>query len=623
MFVRRTNTSQMSPWWDQKSDPQGSAMCERTRGNSRKVRVTYPRHGDYKETIEQERSVQYRDWTKEDATFSSRTKMSQGQKPTTGDDLMKFMVDFRDTMEKKIEAVSGEIDVKLEGKMKTINDGMIDIIKEVKSNDKKQAAASMELARRIDLMEVDMKRIKFSRMRSDSLHDKGDGEKMNGRRRTETQKTKDRMNDRHVEEVSDKEVEVENEDYEPMRKEKSWAEEMEEEIRNGGRENPLRNDDKEQWTNKVRKPSSWATELNGEIKLAAEKTGRMEKVTRKMIREEKAVKRLEEHACKRTAVNTPKHWFGDSEDSSEDTSEDDDTWNKVSREEKNREKKRRNRIRKSEKKAEVSKKARNMAGLGPITNKEIEEQRAAVGGDYELAKIKAAKEHLSYYYRYNKEELEDLEILETKRTNKDEILYIAVRDQRDIGDIYARKAECQQDETIVKNYIPPQFFARFSALNELCKDRRQEDDSLKTQLRFGDRDIEVLTKEKGSEDPFRVTKLQEFIGDRTVPEFDFSLKWRAQNDRPPRRRVTSNGGGSDKEDRQNQRPVKGKDWTRRPTETNRITRQHSIEVEEVRNKRSKRGTTEDNLEKDIEYIMNETTDATAKQNENEMNDETL
>ena len=72
-------------------------------------------------------------------------------------------------------------------------------------------------------------------------------------------------------------------------------------------------------------------------------------------------------------------------------------------------------------------------------------------GDYEKAKRWAVKQHLAYHYRYNQRELDKLNILETKRMRKDDIIYIAVDNVRDIGDIYARKAECRSDKTVVKS----------------------------------------------------------------------------------------------------------------------------------------------------------------------------
>ena len=62
---------------------------------------------------------------------------------------------------------------------------------------------------------------------------------------------------------------------------------------------------------------------------------------------------------------------------------------------------------------------------------------------------------------------------------------------------------------------------------------------MKTQLRFGDRDLEILTKEKGGEEPFCKVSLRDFLGRDNIPDFDHSVKWKVQVDRPPRRRVAS------------------------------------------------------------------------------------
>ena len=193
------------------------------------------------------------------------------------------------------------------------------------------------------------------------------------------------------------------------------------------------------------------------------------------------------------------------------------------------------------------------------------------------AKVSAVKAHLAYHYEYNQEELDSLTIIKTKRTNKDDIVYIAVEDVRDIADIYGRKAECRSDDTIVKNYIPPQFFARYSALNKICQQRREEDDSLKTQMRFGDGDLKILTEVEGGEEPFRHLDMNMFLAGDKLPDFDHTLKWRVQSDRPPRRRV----GSRDEE------PANWHARVRDPAMQNGMRRQHS-EKEEEQSKKQRR-----------------------------------
>ena len=209
-----------------------------------------------------------------------------------------------------------------------------------------------------------------------------------------------------------------------------------------------------------------------------------------------ARQREKEHNCKKLKVSKIHHWFGSS--SSEDTeNEQDENWSKVEREQDNLNKKKRRKERLENKKAELTIKARRMAGIGPISSQEIDRQKLKTR-NYEQAKSWAVKAHLEKHYRYDLEELKNLEILETKRNAKEEIIYIAVADERDIKDIYSRKAECRSDDTIVRSFIPPQYWDRFAALNRICTQRRTQDALLKTQIRFGTRDLIVLTKEKGA-----------------------------------------------------------------------------------------------------------------------------
>ena len=98
------------------------------------------------------------------------------------------------------------------------------------------------------------------------------------------------------------------------------------------------------------------------------------------------------------------------------------------------------------------------------------------------AKVGVVREHLRRYYNYNEDELDVINIEETKyNSNGDGIIYIAMTDKEDIRDIYRRKAECKRDEVYLKNFTPPQIFKRFVALNKLCSDIRQLDRKLKTQ----------------------------------------------------------------------------------------------------------------------------------------------
>ena len=267
----------------------------------------------------------------------------------------------------------------------------------------------------------------------------------------------------------------------------SWAEELEKTIRNKGMTSEKDEDDRNQWAGGKRLPSEWANGLTGQVREAADKSGRRrhKEEGKGMEGGRLAAERMDGvHKCRKSKTEKVHHWFGES--ASEESSSESDTgsseydeneenWSKIERNKKKYERRKRSRDRKEKKMAEVASKARRMAGVGPITDHEIDLQRKKTK-NYEMAKVWAVKSHLADKYEYNQEELDELVILETKRTNKDNIVYIAVEEERDIRDIYYRKAECQRDETVVKHYIPPpQYWERFSALNKICAQRREED----------------------------------------------------------------------------------------------------------------------------------------------------
>ena len=74
-------------------------------------------------------------------------------------------------------------------------------------------------------------------------------------------------------------------------------------------------------------------------------------------------------------------------------------------------------------------------------------------------------------------------------------------------------------------------------LSRVCTALRQKDSTLKTQLRFHHNDVDVLTKSKGSQEPFRSVPLTQLVDLRDLPPFDHSRRWTHRTDRPPRRKV--------------------------------------------------------------------------------------
>ena len=104
-----------------------------------------------------------------------------------------------------------------------------------------------------------------------------------------------------------------------------------------------------------------------------------------------------------------------------------------------------------------------------------------------------------------------------------------------------------------------------------------EDTTLKTQIRFGKKDIEIFVKNKGEGVPFRQIKIKEFTDITKVPCFDHSIKWRRYVDKPPRRVVS--------------RPARGEQQSTSPSSqqaSNPLIRQHSTgEGTDDRSKKTK------------------------------------
>ena len=119
-----------------------------------------------------------------------------------------------------------------------------------------------------------------------------------------------------------------------------------------------------------------------------------------------------------------------------------------------------------------------------------------------------------------------------------EIMYMALNDLEMVKELHIRKAESMNDDITVINYIPPQIYNRYMKLNKICAERRYVDKELKTQIRFGKQDLEILTKERGSREPFKKLDLKEFLEEETLPGFDHEIKWSYRLDRPPRKNIS-------------------------------------------------------------------------------------
>ena len=337
---------------------------------------------------------------------------------------------------------------------------------------------------RMSKLEEDVKRIKYKNMSSDTL-------KRNAKQKDDKEKEIKDKNEKDESPAARKRNEDDDEnDGNMITRQNSWANEVEIELENREYDNTMEEVDRAQWINKQRKPACWTDGLRATVK--QNKEPEKEKLTK--ITDDK-----------KTAV---KHWFGyDATDDEEIMTEDDEKektneWTTIERKEKRKEKERKKQRKRKERKEETARKAQAMIGLGPINwdsyEKEIKKEK-----NYEKVKLNLVNEHLRKYYKYDEDEIKQVEILETKITVKDEIfIYIVTKNNIDIKDIYRRKAEIRRDDIYIRTYIPPQFFSRFTAINKICKDKRYENPEIKTQVRFGQDDLEIFTKYKGSEEPY-------------------------------------------------------------------------------------------------------------------------
>ena len=378
-----------------------------------------------------------------------------------------------------------------------------DVKKDVKDKENKDQSSMKELSRRLEGIEKrekerDMKIIKLAEKEAKVYsEDKG----------PEREKEK-------------KEKEIEMEKWWKLMREK----ESEKEIKNKEKDEEKENEEK----------TSWASRLNNDLRNEGEKSAK-ENIRKETRTKEKIV---EKEKKEKKEVNIK---FGDSDESGDYHSNDDWSWSEsdgdwqgtIGREEKNKEKRRKNKRKKKMKEYETASKARNMIGIHPLTQKSIDFYNNK-GNNFKEAKILAVRDFLENVLEFEKEEVEEMIITDTQISRKgDDVMYIGVQDHEVISEIHKKIAACQNPEIYARNFVPPQFFDRYIGMNKMCAEWRFNDKNLKTQLRFSKSDIEILTKIKGTDEPYRLHKLTE-EQTKLIPKFDHGRVWTKRTDRPVR-----------------------------------------------------------------------------------------
>ena len=247
---------------------------------------------------------------------------------------------------------------------------------------------------------------------------------------------------------------------EPVAKPKTWTEIL--------KENKKKNEERIA-DDKEKKMKTWKKQVEIKQKVKTiEKTASRKDESEKKV-EEKDIEKEIEKAARKEALK-----MGDSPTHSEE----DWSWDECDPEwggtEDRRESEKRKKIERYRKKKTMEKKtamkARHIIGIGPIRRDSISYFYEATA-DWELSKKLAVNEFLEEYLQLNTEDINDFEVIKTMLSKSDdEILYTTFAELDSIKEIHKRVAEIKNDEIMIRNFIPPQFWERYRHLSQYCSD---------------------------------------------------------------------------------------------------------------------------------------------------------
>ena len=181
----------------------------------------------------------------------------------------------------------------------------------------------------------------------------------------------------------------------------------------------------------------------------------------------------------------------------------------------------------------TAKRGKHMLSLGPIIRQSVGYFHDTTA-DYNLAKILAVNEFLHEYLQFTEEDVKDFKVIDTMLAKSDnEVMYVTFADHEAVKEIHRRIADLQNDNITSWRYIPPQYWNRFSHLNKHCQKLRSEDEELKTIIRFNDKDLEVLVKNKRTDKQYRILPLGEIEMSGPIPRFDHTIMWKKRVGRQP------------------------------------------------------------------------------------------
>ena len=166
--------------------------------------------------------------------------------------------------------------------------------------------------------------------------------------------------------------------------------------------------------------------------------------------------------------------------------------------------------------------ARKIIGIMPINNADIERNRSESMSDTD-ALVAAVDEFLKLELKMDSREIQELQIKDITRPKKDDPdrVYLHFDNEEGPQYIFRKNIHVQNEEIKVAPFVPPQIFKRFAELSRLTFIARREDPNLKTQIRYGDNDLILLTRMK-EEKEWTDTSLEKF---GKLPEMELQKSW--------------------------------------------------------------------------------------------------
>ena len=504
--------------------------------------------------------------------------------------LMQFLTEFRKSTEDNIKTTNDKIEMtnlKIDVKLKEINDEMKELSTKIDENKKQANEAEDKMDVRLKMLEDEMIKVGRNKERREGWRGKVVNRVPEKEKVTELQPPVT-VADRPVAEKEPRGRAGQGEKtLENFTKERNTLKKF---NRSVVEKSVLINDTIDEREAEPGKQStekglifhsSWANEVEDEWKSYEEQrpkeccdpTRRKENRNEgESVNWEVLEKRKERKVRKPVAL---KNWFGtkteDLSESSDSSQEEGDKfkWKEVDREKANLRKRKEKLQKMKDKKREICTRMQYMTGIGPIEEDSIKFY-AAKGMDDEEARKAAVREYLRYFLSYNKEEIDDLEIIETKRANKDKIVYCAFNKKEDVKLIHSRRAASRNEDLLTRDYIAPQMWSRYIGLANEASEKRMKDKDLKTQIRWGEKDVEIWMKKKGSEENLVKIDLVEFMDGKQLPEIDLNIKWKASRNRRDSKELVF---GERKEELPSLR--NRKDFRRDTGNKNGLVRQHS------------------------------------------------